>query len=75
MDVRVRWRTKLHCWRLLELSDRARAYLRQMGWPAPIDAMDLSEDEGCAVIGALQDHGFTVVYEKLTRKRRQRNTA
>ena len=77
MDVRVRWRKKLNCWRLLELSDRARAYLRRLNWPVPVIPMDVEEDEGCAVIGALQDQGFTVEYEHLTRtkKRRQRKTA
>ena len=77
MDARVRWRAKLKCWRLLSLSDRARDYLRTMGWPAPIDVMDVAEDEGCEMLGAMQDHGLNVVYEKLTRtkKRRQRKAA
>ena len=72
MDARVRWRSKLKRWRLLSLSDRARDYLRGMDWPAPITAMDLSEDEGCAMLGAMQDHGFTVKYEKITRTRKRR---
>ena len=77
MDVCVRWRAKLKCWRLLSLSDRARDYLRTMGWPAPIDALDVTEDEGCEMLHAMQNRGFNVVFEKITRtrKRRQRNTA
>ena len=77
MDARVRWRTNLKCWRLLSLSDRARVHLRRAGWPAPITAMDVSEDEGCEMIYYLQSHGFKVVFEKLTRtkKRRQRKAA
>ena len=77
MDVCVRWRSKLKCWRFLSLSDRARAYCKRMGWAAPIDPLDIEEDEGCAMLYALQERGFNVVYETLTRnrKRRQRNTA
>ena len=73
----MRWRTTRQCWRFLSLSDRARARLLEMDWPAPITAMDVSEDEGCEMIYYLQSHGFKVVFEKLTRtkKRRQRKAA
>ena len=33
--------------------------------------MDVAEDEGCAMVSALRSQGFKVVFEKITRKRRQ----
>ena len=71
MDARVHWVKKRNCWRILELSDRAREFLRgPMRWPTPRGAFDVAQDEGCEVLYVLQNAGYEVIYEKKIKRKR-----